>query len=107
MPLSTAQQRPSHRAGELLAEVVREQEDEAFISLQSQRLDEHKPKIGAVAKLSQKSVLQNAKAEFDSRWSDLTGRLGLVDAKVSIKMLNTRLQPRKARTLNVRVRRSA
>ena len=92
---------PRRDAEELLVEIVDQQKDEAFIALQAQRLDEHKRKIGAVAKLAQKTVLENAKIEFDARWATLEGQLGVVDAKVTIRAFNTRLQARKARTVNV------
>lgn len=92
---------PRGDAEELLIEVVIEQKDEALTALQAQRLDEHKRKIGAAAKLAHKTVLENAKAEFDARWATLDGQLGLVDAKVTIRMVNTRLQARKANTVNV------
>jgi AAA domain, putative AbiEii toxin, Type IV TA system/AAA ATPase domain len=92
---------PRGDAVELLIEVVSEQKDEALLTLETQRLDEHKRKIGAAAKLAQKTVLENAKNEFNTRWATLEGQLGLVDAKVTIRMLNTRLQARKAKTVNV------
>ncbi len=92
---------PRKDAEKLLIEVVTEQKDEALIALEAQRLDEHKRKIGAAAKLAQKTILENAKTEFNARWAALEGQLGLVDAKVTIRMLNTRLQARKAKTVNV------
>lgn len=92
---------PSLDAEELLTEIVSQQKDEAYISLQAQRLDEHKRKIGPAAKLAPKTVLENAKAEFDTRWMTFEGQLGMVDAKVTIRMLNNRLQGRKAKTANV------
>ena len=92
---------PRRDAEELLIEVVSEQKDEALTALESQRLDEHKQKIGAAAKLAHKTVLENAKAEFKAHWATLEGQLGLVDAKVSIRMLNSRLQARGAKTVNM------
>lgn len=46
-----------HEADALLTEIVNEQKDEALISLQTQRLDERKNKVGATAKLSENTVL--------------------------------------------------
>lgn len=88
-------------AEELLAEIATEQKGEALTALEAQRLDEHKRKIGTVAKLAPKTVLENAKTEFDTYWATLEGQLTVVDAKVTIRMLNVRLQARKARTVNV------
>jgi hypothetical protein len=88
-------------AEELLIDVVSEQKEEALTTLQAQRLDEHKRKIGAAAKLAHKTVLENANAEFEVCWATLEGQLGLVDAKVTIRMINTRLQARNAKTVNV------
>jgi hypothetical protein len=92
---------PRGDAEKLLMEVVREQKDEALTALESQRLDEHKQKIGASAKLAHKTVLENAKAEFNAQWATFEGQLGVVDAKVTIRMLNSRLQARGAKTVNV------
>lgn len=92
---------PRREAEEILTEIIDNQKDEALLALQSQRLDEHKRKIGSAAKLSQKTVLENAKTEFDTYWSTQEGRLSMVDAKVTIRMLNTRLQAIEARTVNV------
>jgi hypothetical protein len=91
---------PRGDADELLIDIVNEQKDEALTALQTQRLDE-KRKIAAVAKLADKTVLENARTEFATRWATLEGQLGLVDAKVTIRMLNSRLQARKAKTVNV------
>jgi predicted ATPase len=88
-------------AEELLIAAVDEQKDEAITALQAQRLDECKRKIGAAAKLAHKTVLENARAEFDACWATFEGQLGLVDAKVTIRMLNTRLQAHNAKTINV------
>jgi hypothetical protein len=92
---------PRGVAEELLTEVVNEQKDEALTTLEDQRLDERKRKIGGTGKLAQKTVLENAKTEFNARWATLDGQLGVVDAKVTIRMLNSRLQARDAKTLNV------
>lgn len=89
------------QAEQLLLEVLGQQKDEAYIALQTQRLDEHKRNIGGTGKLAQKTVLLNAKSEFDSRWSTHLGQVGLVDAKVTLRMLNTRLQAIEAHTLNL------
>jgi hypothetical protein len=88
-------------ADEILGQVLAQQGDEAFVTLQAQRLDERKRKVGDTGKLAQKTVLENAKKEFDALWDNPEGRLCLVDAKVTIRMLNAQLQKRKARTLNV------
>jgi hypothetical protein len=90
-------------ADALLTEIVTEQKDEALISLQSQRLDERKNKAGATAKLSENTVLKNAKIELDSRWTTYEGQPGIVDAKVTIRILNTRLQERRAKTVNAHI----
>jgi hypothetical protein len=92
---------PHGDAEELLIEVINEQKDDAITALDSQRVDEHTQKIGSAAKLANKTVLENSKAEFKARWATLEGQLGLVDAKVTIRMLNSRLQARGAKTLNV------
>lgn len=92
---------PRGDAEKLLIEVASEQRDEALTALESQRLDEHKQKIGAAAKLAHKTVLENAKAEFNAHWATFEGQLGLVDAKVTIRMLNSRLQARGAKTINM------
>ena len=86
---------------DLLEEVLAEQEDEAFLTLQTQRLDEHRKDVGSTGHLSQKSVLLAAKAEFDSLWDSVEGRTSIVDAKMTIRLLNRRLQLRKARSLNL------
>jgi predicted ATP-dependent endonuclease of OLD family len=91
---------PRHEADELLTEIIGEQKDEALITLQTQRLNERKDKLSATAKLSENTVLKNAKTEFDARWATYEGRIATVDAKITIRMLNTRLQARKARTVN-------
>jgi len=88
-------------AEELLIEVVSEQKDEALTALESQRFDEQKQKIGSAAKLANKTVLENSKTEFKVRWATLEGQLGLVDAKITIRMLNSRLQARNAKTVNM------
>jgi hypothetical protein len=92
---------PRGDAEELVIKVVSEQRDEAILALQNQRLEEHNRKIGGGGKLAPKTVLVNAKAEFDAHWGTLEGQLGLVDAKVTIRMLNSRLQARNAKTINV------
>jgi AAA domain, putative AbiEii toxin, Type IV TA system len=92
---------PRADAEELLIEVVSEQKDEALTTLETQRLDEHKRKIGEAGKLAPKTILVNAKNEFNERWAMPEGQLGLVDAKVTIRMLNSRLQARNAKTINM------
>ncbi len=92
---------PIEAARDLLAKAISEQKDEAYIALQSQRLEERRLKVGAAAKLSEKSVLQNSKLEFDLDWKSEDGRKGLVDAKLCLRWLNGQLQSIGARTLNV------
>jgi predicted ATPase len=92
---------PREDADELLSEIMDEQEDETFNALQTRRLDEHRRKVGATAKLTRGTVLDYVNLEFDTYWATREGRLGLVDAKATIRMLNARLQERSAKTVNM------
>ncbi len=58
---------PRRDAEELLTGVIGEQKDEAILALQNQRLEERNRKIGEAGKFAPKTVLMNAKTEFDAR----------------------------------------
>lgn len=92
---------PREGVASLLSEVLADQEDDAWLALQSQRLEESRQNIGGTAKLAAKTVIQRAREEFDACWGTPAGQLAIVDAKVVIRRLNTRLQEAGHRTLNV------
>jgi hypothetical protein len=86
---------------ELLESCLEVQKEEAKLALQTQRIDESKAKIGLGAKHSSRTVLSNSANEFKALWNSHDGRLSVVDAKTTIRCLNTSLQLQRRPTLNV------
>jgi hypothetical protein len=82
-------------------DVLEQGKGEALLSLQTARLEERTRKGNLSAKRAPKTVLEAASEEFEALWASLEGRLALVDAKLAIRAMNTVLQLRNARTLNV------
>lgn len=83
----------------LLDKVVKDQEDEAFVAIQSQRVEENRQRG---AREAPRTVLTQANRECQLAWATHEGRLAIVDAKATISALNARLQKQSARTLNLR-----
>lgn len=91
---------PQARAETLLSSAIEEHRDEAAIALQNQRLEERRLKIGDAGKLSNKTVLERAMAEFSSIWDAPGRRVEIVDAKLVISSLNRDLQAAGKKTIN-------
>jgi hypothetical protein len=90
-------------ANQILADVLEELEGEARLTLQTRRIDEHKQKIDPAGAWSSKTVLSNSAKEFDELWASEDGKLAVVDAKLAISGLNSRLQSSGKKTINLRV----
>lgn len=88
-------------AKEMLEVVLDELEADALLALQTTRLEEKGHKGSTTGSKAPKTILESALAEFQGRWATREGRLAVVDAKLAIRSLNRRLQPLKARPLNV------
>ena len=92
---------PYEDVEDLLNEAISKQKDETFNVLKTKRLDEHRRKIGAAVPLTEETVVNYARTEFDMRWATREGQLGLVDAKTTIRTLNSQLQARRLQTVNI------
>ncbi|WP_082592413.1 ATP-dependent endonuclease [Phycicoccus sp. Soil803] len=88
-------------ARELLGQTLEQLGDEALLALQTTRIEEKGARGNPAAALAPKSVLSAAGQEFEQQWATTEGRLSLVDAKLAIRSMNTALQQRQARTINV------
>ncbi|ROS27843.1 putative ATPase [Cellulomonas sp. PhB150] len=92
---------PLGAAQDLLAETLEEGKSEAMLALQTARIEEKALKGTKAAGRAPKTLLSAAVEEFNAEWASIEGKLRIVDAKLSIRLLNSRLQGRGARTLNI------
>jgi hypothetical protein len=92
---------PVDEARTMLFEAVEEQKADTLLTLQTTRIEERGMKGSASAKHAPKTILAAATEEFTQRWASWEGRLAMVDAKLTIRALNKRLQQKGVQTLNV------